>query len=219
MEKYQMNKEVEINIKGIVLTGEIIIPENAERVVLFSHGSGSSRHSPRNKQVAKKLQENGIGTFLFDLLTPEEDLNTSNRFDIELITYRLTAVTEWFRENINDLYPIGYFGASTGAASALWAAATQGEQIKAVVSRGGRPDLAMPVLPDVKAATLLIVGSIDYYVIGYNEQAYEMLTCTKEMKIVQGASHLFEEPGKLDEVAEMAVEWFSKYLHVKEVLL
>ena len=214
-----MNKEVKINIKDIVLSGEVIIPENAHSVVLFSHGSGSSRQSPRNKYVAKKLQETGIGTFLFDLLTPEEDVNYSNRFDIELITNRLTTVTEWFTKNITDLYPLGYFGASTGAASALWAASTLGEQIKAVVSRGGRPDLALPVLSDVKAATLLIIGSIDYYVIGYNEQAYEMLNCKKEIKIVEGASHLFEEPGKLEEVAELAADWFSKHLHIKEVML
>lgn len=213
-----MNKEVEIKVNEIVLTGELIIPENTQGVILFSHGSGSSRFSPRNKFVAEKLREKGLGTFLFDLLTPEEDSVYSNRFDIELITKRLALVTDWFRNNISAEYPIGYFGASTGAASALWAASTQGDLIKAVVSRGGRPDLAIPVLPEVKAATLLIVGSIDYYVIGLNEQAYQMLKIEKEMTIVEGASHLFEEPGKLEEVAELAGNWFSKYLQKKEIL-
>jgi len=214
-----MNKELEIRLENVVLNGEINIPENASGVVLFCHGSGSNRHSPRNKYVAKKLYKKGFGTFLFDLLTPEENKNFSNRFDVELLTSRLKSVTDWFVENISDSYPIGYFGASTGAAAALWAAADLGNRITAVVSRGGRPDLALPVLLDITACTLLIVGSFDYYVLSYNEQAYEMLNCKKELKIVEDASHLFEEPGKLEVVAEITAEWFTKHLHTREVFV
>jgi len=214
-----MNKEVEISLKDVVLHGDISIPDNATGIVLFCHGSGSNRHSPRNKYVAKKLHKRGFGTFLFDLLTPEENKSFNTRFDVELLTKRLTLVTDWFVENVSNSYPIGYFGASTGAAAALWAAANLGNRITAVVSRGGRPDLALPVLLDITACTLLIVGSFDYYVLSYNEQAYEMLNCKKDLKIVEDASHLFEEPGKLEEVAELTVNWFTKHLHTREIFV
>lgn len=212
MESQLISKEVEVKIDNVTLNGEVVIPETAQGVVLFSHGSGSSRFSPRNKYVAQCLQKADLGTFLFDLLTPEEDSVYENRFNIELITQRLTSITTWFLNNISNTFPIGYFGASTGAASALWSAATLGETVKAVVSRGGRPDLAIPVLPDVKAATLLIVGSLDYYVIDLNEKAYSMLMKDRGMIIIEGATHLFEEPGTLDEVANHAADWFNKYL-------
>jgi len=212
MESQLISKEVEVKIDNVTLSGEVVIPETAQGVVLFSHGSGSSRFSPRNKYVAQCLQKADLGTFLFDLLTPEEDSVYENRFNIELITQRLTSVTTWFLNNISNTFSIGYFGASTGAASALWSAATLGETVKAVVSRGGRPDLAIPVLPDVKAATLLIVGSLDYYVIDLNEKAYSMLMKDREMIIIEGATHLFEEPGTLDEVANHATNWFNKHL-------
>jgi putative phosphoribosyl transferase len=204
----------EITIPGgyFNLPGELEIPENCSSLVLFSHGSGSSRLSPRNQLVAKSLRESGIGTFLFDLLAPEED-SVQARFDIDILTERLIFVTDWIikREYGRNL-SFGYFGASTGAASALNAAAKSGQKIKAVVSRGGRPDLAMQLLPQVKAATLLIVGSLDTEVLELNRQAYEKLNDPKELIIVPGATHLFEERGKLEEVAKHASGWFSKYL-------
>jgi len=203
---------LEIPVDNKKLTGDLVLPKNCNGIILFSHGSGSSRLSPRNRYVASSLQENGIGTFMFDLLTPEED-NFSARFDIDLLTSRLTAVTEWIiKQEYCTGLGVGIFGASTGAASALNSAAILGDKVKAVVSRGGRPDLALPTLPDVKAATLLMVGSLDYYVIQLNEQAYGMLKSPKQLIIISDAGHLFEEEGKLEEVADHAGRWFLKYL-------
>lgn len=191
----------------------MILPEEARGLVIFSHGSGSSRHSPRNRQVAGKLQREGLATLLFDLLTEEEDQNQENRFDIERLTERLVSVTRWMgRQNeVRDL-PIGYFGASTGAASALMAAAELGHYVRAVVSRGGRPDLALVQLPRVEAATLLLVGGDDYYVIKQNETALTQLCEPKHLELVPGAGHLFEEPGTLEAVAHKAADWYSRYL-------
>jgi pimeloyl-ACP methyl ester carboxylesterase len=214
MINYLFNKEVIIPIESLQLNGALIIPDSATGLVVFSHGSGSSRHSPRNKFVARKLQEEGFATLLFDLLTYEEDLNYSNRFDIELLIQRLILVTNWLKEEerTKDL-KIGYFGASTGAASALGAASMLGEIIKTVVSRGGRPDLAMPYLPEVKSSTLFIVGSQDIPVIKLNEEAFDHLGCkNKRMVIIEGATHLFEEARKLEEVSQYAGKWFQEYL-------
>jgi len=199
--------------EGIQLPGKLVIPDNAKSLIIFSHGSGSSSLSPRNNYVAKKLNDDGFATLMFDLLTPEEDKNYSNRFDIELLIQRLLLVTDWIKES-EDLkdYDLGYFGASTGAASALGAASMVGNLVKAVVSRGGRPDLAAPYLPEVMAPTLFIIGGLDYYVIELNETAFSLLKCPREIVIVDDASHLFEEPGKLEEAAAHASRWFKKYL-------
>jgi pimeloyl-ACP methyl ester carboxylesterase len=207
-----VNKSVHVPVGNIELPGEINLPEHAPAFVIFSHGSGSSRFSPRNQFIAGALREKGIGTFLFDLLTKEED-QLPARFNIELLTSRLLGVTAWALEQAfsKDL-TVGYFGASTGAAAALTAAAQIGERVQAVVSRGGRPDLALPYLPEVKAATLLIVGDRDEQVLEWNEGAYMRLHDPKELVIIPGAGHLFEEPGKLAEVAEHASEWFSRHL-------
>lgn len=189
-----------------------MIPKGAEAIVIFSHGSGSSRKSPRNQMVAQRLQQHNIGTLLFDLLTEDEDTNYFNRFDIDLLTLRLVKATQWL-EALPEAHGcnLGYFGASTGAASALKAAAAL-PQVRAVVSRGGRPDMAINVLHQVKAAVLLLVGSLDYDVIALNDKAYGHLTCEKKLKIISGASHLFAEPGTLDRVAEEAIGWFEKYM-------
>jgi putative phosphoribosyl transferase len=205
--------EINILVEGINLRGNLTIPPNAKSFVVFSHGSGSSRFSTRNRLVAETLNKNNIATLLTDLLTLQEDNIYANRFNIDLITERLVSVINYCTQ-LPDLknLPLGCFGASTGAASALRAAARLTNIIKAVVSRGGRPDMAGSALVDVKAPTLLIVGSLDTDVIILNEQAYSRLTCEKEIKIVKGATHLFEEPGKLDEVAELAVDWFNKHL-------
>ncbi len=207
------NNEIIIPIGNIHLQGILVIPRHARALVIFSHGSGSSRFSPRNTFVANELNKKGMATLLIDLLTPEEDNIYENRFDIDLLTSRLVAVTEFIRmkHELSKL-PIGYFGASTGAASALNAAERLGEQINAIVSRGGRPDLADVDLPLVKAPTLLIVGGLDVAVIEMNERAYKDLYCEKKIAIVDGATHLFEEPGKLEEVAQLATEWFEKFL-------
>lgn len=205
-------EEISVQGESFVLPGELEIPQSATSLVLFSHGSGSSRFSPRNQLVAKSLRAYGVGTFLFDLLGAGED-NVHSRFNISLLSERLLYVTNWISEQpYAQGLAIGYFGASTGAASALNAAAELGPKIKAVVSRGGRPDLAMPALHRVKAATLLIVGGLDPEVLDLNRQALERLTSIKELKVVQGAGHLFEESGKLEQVADMASKWFIKYL-------
>jgi dienelactone hydrolase len=208
-----MEKLIQIPVDSIELEGSLVIPDEAKAMVLFSHGSGSSRLSPRNNFVAEVLQKAGIATLLFDLLTEEEDEVYETRFNIPLLTKRLEAVTKWLvkQDDVKGLN-IGYFGASTGAASALEAAATLGDKIHAVVSRGGRPDLAMDLLPKVKAPTLLIVGGNDGPVIEMNESALAKLECEKKLEIVPGATHLFEEPGALEEVAKLASEWFKKYL-------
>lgn len=206
-------KEVAIVLSQVTLIGELTIPQNAIGIVVFSHGSGSSRLSPRNLYVSELIQNNKIGTLLFDLLTEEEDENYENRFDIDLLTQRLIETTRWLQsESSTKDYPLAYFGASTGAASALRSAAHFKEQIKAVVSRGGRPDLALNELHGVTAPTLLIVGQLDADVIEMNKEAYVALKTTKEIKIIPGATHLFEEPGKLHEVAELAISWYKKYL-------
>ncbi|MGD8426777.1 MAG: dienelactone hydrolase family protein [Balneolaceae bacterium] len=207
-------REIDIPVRETVLKGTLHIPEKTKGLVFFSHGSGSSRLSPRNRFVAEKLQQKGFATLLFDLLTAEEDIDYQRRFDIELLTLRLSLVTQWFRnQEVYENWNIGYFGASTGAASALKASNLLGpEIIKAVVSRGGRPDLANDALPTVKSPTLLLVGGLDTEVIELNQMAYNKLTCVKKLMIIPGASHLFEEAGKLEEVTEHAENWFLKYL-------
>ena len=217
MVSHQINEEILIPAGAVSVTGNLIIPENAKAIIVFSHGSGSSRLSSRNKFVAEVLQKNGFGTLLFDLLTLQEDLDRNKRFDIALLTERLTQVTEWLlREERTKGLDIGYFGASTGAAATLEAAAQLGDQVKAIVSRGGRPDLAAHKLPVVTAPTLLIVGSLDYEVIQLNELAFNLLKAEKEITIVKDATHLFEEPGKLEEVSEIALAWFQKHLQSRK---
>ena len=199
------------------LEGALGVPEGATGVVLFAHGSGSGRRSPRNRYVARVLREAGLATLLIDLLTPEEeavDIRTGLlRFDIGLLTERLAGATDWLVHNPDTQNSrIGYFGASTGAGAALVAAAKRPREVGAVVSRGGRPDLAEDALPLVKAPTLLIVGGKDVPVIGMNKEALERLRVKKELKIVPGATHLFEEPGALEEVARLAADWFAHHL-------
>jgi dienelactone hydrolase len=205
-------KEIQINLKDVELGANLAEPADAKGLVIFAHGSGSSRLSPRNNFVADVLNKHGISTLLTDLLTDLEDEKYDNRFDIALLSNRLIQVTEWAAQQpgLNRL-PVGYFGASTGAASALQAAAMLDKNVKAVVSRGGRPDLAV-ALKQVKAPTLLIVGSRDTQVMGLNNQAYEQLSSEKNLEVVDGASHLFEEPGALHNVADLAANWFDKYL-------
>lgn len=204
---------VHVPAGSVKLEGVIALPRGTDSVVIFAHGSGSSRHSRRNIFVADALNNEGIGTFLFDLLTREEDVVYENRFDIGLLTERLKAVTKWVngRPQTMNLH-VGYFGASTGAAAALNAAADLGKIIRAVVSRGGRPDLAEDNLANVSSPTLLIVGGRDDIVIKLNERAFRLIKAEKDLKIVPGATHLFEEPGTLEEVARLAAEWFKKYL-------
>jgi pimeloyl-ACP methyl ester carboxylesterase len=204
--------DIDIPAGEVSLLGDMAIPDEASGVVIFAHGSGSSRKSPRNRQVAETLNDAGLATLLFDLLTPDEELDRSNVFDIRLLTNRLQAATVWVHEGTGDLLPVGYFGASTGAAAALWAAAKLGREISAVVSRGGRPDLAGPRLGQVTAATLLIVGENDREVLELNREAQRALNSPNELAVVPGATHLFEEPGSLEEVARLATEWFVKYL-------
>lgn len=209
--------QVFIPLIGITLIGDLCVPASAKGLVLFAHGSGSSRLSPRNQYIAQVLQEAGIATLLFDLLTRTEeavDRQTRHlRFDIPLLAERLKAVTTWVSSQ-PELSPlrVGYFGASTGGGAALIAAAELGEKIGAVVSRGGRPDLAGAALPKVVAPTLLIVGGLDSVIIQLNEEAFSQLRCVKELKIVPGATHLFEETGKLEEVARLAADWFQRHL-------
>lgn len=209
--------EIDIPLSSVILKGDLVIPENPIGIVIFSHGSGSSRFSSRNRMVAELIQKHNIATFLFDLLTEKEDQIYENRFNIDLLTSRLIESTEWLMEDKNTKgLPMGFFGASTGAASALRAAAYFGESAKAVVSRGGRPDMAITELPMVTAPTLLIVGGLDVPVIGMNKMAFDELQSVKEMKIIPGATHLFEEPGKLLEVADLAIAWYKRYLTKKD---
>lgn len=206
--------ELDIRInRETVLKGNLNVPYDPLAFVVFSHGSGSSRFSTRNRYVAEFLNAGGIATLLTDLLTEDEDRVYQNRFNIELLTARLVSVTD-YASQLSDLrsLPAGYFGASTGAASALRAAAIVPGKIQAVVSRGGRPDLAADLLPKVEAPTLLIVGGLDTQVIVINQNAYLRLTCEKDLRIVKGASHLFEEQGTLEAVANLAGGWFNKYL-------
>ena len=203
-----------IPVGTVHIEGALELPANAKSVVLFAHGSGSSRHSKRNNYVARVLQQSGIATLLMDLLTPEEDANYPTRFDIPLLTHRLLAATQWLKADPRTgKLPMGYFGASTGAAAALQAAAASGEEIGAVVSRGGRPDMAgISALEKVKSPTLLIVGGWDEEVITLNQEAYGHMLCHKELTIIPGATHLFTEPGTLEEVARQAAAWFGQYL-------
>lgn len=205
-----------IQLKQVCLKGNLTVPSNAKGLVLFSHGSGSSRLSPRNNYVARILQEAGLATLLFDLLTEQEDRVYAARFDIPRLTQRLIEVTRWIKESgMCQGLDIAYFGASTGAASALGAAAYFGPDIMAVVSRGGRPDLAMDVLEKVVSPTLLIVGGDDQGVIGLNEAAYDRLSGVKKLEIIPGASHLFTEAGKLDTVARLSASWFVNHFTSK----
>ena len=201
----------------VTLVGDLEIPENACGLVLFAHGSGSSRHSPRNQAVAARLREEGVGTLLFDLLTPQEEVEEACRghlrFDIELLGRRLAIATKNVAtKRLSRNLPLGYFGASTGGAAALRAAATLGPEIGAVVSRGGRPDLAGEALEQVQSPTLLIVGERDEHVLGLNREAFGKLRCAKLLAVVRGATHLFSEPGALEEVARLAANWFRKHL-------
>ncbi len=202
--------------ENVQLQGLLFIPKLAKGIVLFAHGSGSSRFSKRNQYVAKMLQDANIATFLFDLFTPEEEefdaINASLRFNIPFLASRLLAATDWIEKNSSEKFSIGYFGASTGGGAGI-AAAAMNKKIKAVVSRGGRPDLAGNALSEVQAPTLLIVGGDDTIVIDLNQNAYEKMHCVKKLEIVPGATHLFEEPGTLDEVAKLARDWFIKYLN------
>ncbi len=204
---------VQIPIDSIKLEGSLALPREAQGLVVFAHGSGSSRFSPRNNFVARVLREAGIGTLLMDLLTEDEDAVYQTRFNIDLLTERLLLATKWLQKQprTKDLVN-GYFGASTGAAAALKAAVAEGSKIGAVVSRGGRPDLAEEALAYVQSPTLFIVGGNDHVVIELNREAYAKLKGKKQLVIVPGATHLFEEPGALEEVARLAKEWFKQYL-------
>jgi len=212
--------EQSIKLSPCGLSGDLAIPERAAGMVLFAHGSGSSRHSRRNRYVASVLQQGGFATLLLDLLTAAEevvDFNTAHfRFDIGLLGERLLEATDWLsREPATCRLSIGYFGASTGAAAALVAAAERPSLIGAVVSRGGRPDLAGSALSRVQAPTLLIVGGNDRQVIGLNQQALARLRCEKQFSIVPGATHLFEEPGTLEQVSKLASDWFAQHLNLE----
>ncbi|TFC89969.1 phosphoribosyltransferase [Cryobacterium sp. TMT4-31] len=208
-----VDDEVEIPVDTVPLNGHLHLPASPTGVVLFAHGSGSSRHSPRNQYVADVLFEAGLGILLFDLLTPEEELDRGNVFDIELLGRRLVAVTGWLTDRSDTAgCRIGYFGASTGAAAALWAAGDAETHIAAVVSRGGRPDLAETRLPLVTAPTLLIVGGADITVLEGNREAQKHLRCENRLAVIPGATHLFEEPGALGAAAELAADWFAGHL-------
>lgn len=213
MRRSYAEKSIQISTDSVLLEGTLALPEHVKGLVVFAHGSGSSRFSPRNTFVARSLQLANIGTLLIDLLTREEDVLYASRFDIDLLTNRLLLATRWLQEQseMKDLVT-GYFGASTGAAAALKAAAALGFSIGAVVSRGGRPDLAEKVLGEVRSPTFLIVGGNDEVVLQLNHAAFAKLTCKKELTVVPGATHLFEEPGALEEVAQLATAWFQRYL-------
>ncbi|WP_307845307.1 hypothetical protein [Planomonospora sp. ID67723] len=206
-------QEVLMRAGEVELAGTLTVPDGATGIVVFVHGSGSSRHSPRNRYVAGVLNDAGLGTLLFDLLTPAEEGDRANVFDISLLAERLRRVTGRLREQVPGLR-VGYFGASTGAAAALWAAAGEagGGGITAVVSRGGRPDLAGPRLAEVSAPTLLIVGGRDEQVLAMNEEARARLRCENRLEVVPGATHLFEEPGTLEKAAALARDWFLRHL-------
>jgi dienelactone hydrolase len=212
-----IDRLVELPLDKVKLAGNLVVSQGAAGIVVFAHGSGSSRFSPRNQRVAKILRETGLATLLLDLLTPEEeaiDQRTAQlRFDIHLLAVRIVAVTRWLKENPETgKLKVGYFGSSTGGGAALVAAAEIPEHVHAVVSRGGRPDLADQALPQVKAPTLLIVGGDDEAVIGMNQRAMQRMQSDTKLEIIPGASHLFEEPGALDRVAELARQWFTCYL-------
>lgn len=209
---FAVDKEVKVLAGGHSLPGHLKIPASARGIVVFAHGSGSSRNSPRNLAVAQVLNENGLATLLFDLLTKEEETDRNNVFNIELLAERLLNATTWLRTQPLMVHtPIGYFGASTGAAAALWAAADPTANVSAVVSRGGRADMAAERLVMVKTPTLLIVGGDDDVVIDLNRAAQAQLQCENQLVIIPGATHLFEEPGALEQVADLACRWFLKY--------
>jgi dienelactone hydrolase len=209
---------VSIVVDGTTVEGDLAVPHDARALVVFAHGSGSSRKSPRNQQVAEHLRRAGLGTLLFDLLTAQEEREEQAtrhlRFDIGLLASRLTSATEWVasQPRVAGRLPLGFFGASTGAAAALVAAADLGDRVGAVVSRGGRPDLAGDALPHVAAPTLLIVGGRDEAVLRLNQQAATLLRCPHRIEVVPGATHLFEEPGALEQVASLAAGWFHQHL-------
>jgi pimeloyl-ACP methyl ester carboxylesterase len=208
---------VHIGVDGATLDGNLLVPKNAKGIVVFAHGSGSSRFSSRNRYVAERLRASALGTLLLDLLTPaEEDVDVhtrQHRFDIDLLSERLIGTAGWLCEQLDCGHlPVGLFGASTGAAAALVAAAEMPEHVRAVVSRGGRPDLAGAALTRVVAPTLLIVGGNDIPVIELNQSAHQQMTCERRIEIIPGATHLFEEPGALDRVADLAGEWFRRHL-------
>lgn len=207
------DREVTLLVDHAVLPGLLAVPPDALGVVAFAHGSGSSRFSPRNRLVAAFLNAGRVGTLLFDLLTPGEAAERGNVFDVELLAARLAGATRWLQSQPETRHlPVGYFGASTGTAAALWAAADLGDEVSAVVSRGGRPDLAEGRLASVRAPTLLMVGGADDVVLELNRRALESMTCAAELRVVAGAGHLFEEPGTLEEVAQLARDWFLRYL-------
>ena len=206
-------REVRFPADSVELEGTLALPPEASAIVLFAHGAGSSRFSPRNRLVAGVLREAGLGTLLFDLLTALEEVDRAAVFDIPLLAQRLIAATRWVQGNPGTAgLRIGYFGASTGAAAALIAAAELGDEVGAVVSRGGRPDLAADRLGDVRAPTLLIVGGEDEPVVSLNREAFERLGGEKEIVVIPGATHLFEEPGALEQVAALARDWFARHL-------
>ena len=216
MHAQQKETVVNIEVSGGTVSGDLVIPTESRGIVLFAHGSGSSRHSPRNRHVAETLQRSEIATLLFDLLTADEERTDERtgelRFDIELLASRTIAALRWLHENDDTRHlPVGIFGASTGAAAALMAAAEHPTRVYAVASRGGRPDLARPQLARVRAPVLLIVGGRDTEVLQLNREALALLPFEKELRIVEGATHLFEEPGALDEVARMAADWFRDH--------
>ncbi|KQX46172.1 MULTISPECIES: phosphoribosyltransferase family protein [unclassified Streptomyces] len=202
--------DVRVPLAGVTLPGRLAVPEGATGIVLFAHGSGSGRHSPRNRAVAAALNRAGLGTLLFDLLTETEAVDRAHVFDTPLLAGRLAGATEWLAgEPASEGLPLGYFGASTGAAAALWAAGDPASPVAAVVSRGGRPDLAAEHLGRVRAPTLLVVGGRDLPVLDLNRRARSLLRCESRLEVVEGATHLFEEPGALEEVAELATSWFT----------
>ena len=213
MAKKDCQQLIQVPVNSVKLEGSLVVPEGSKGLVIFVHGSGSSRYSIRNNYVAKVLRDSGLATFLFDLLTEEEDQIYETRFDIEFLTKRIKTVTKWLMEQevVKNL-KLGYFGSSTGAAAAIIAATDSSLKIESVVSRGGWPDLAMDHLSKVKSPTLFIVGSNDLEVLELNQRALEKLTSIKKLEIIHNATHLFEEPGALEEVARLAVKWFGKYL-------
>ena len=204
--------DVGISCSGLILNGNVVTPADAKGLVIFAHGSGSSRLSPRNRIVAGQMHRMGFATLLFDLLTPEEARAAALRFNIPLLTRRLAAATRWAQQQSElKKMKIGYFGASTGAAAAI-AAASAIPEIKAIVSRGGRADLAVDAASRIKSPTLLIVGDLDYPVVEWNQEVYSRLSCTKSLSLIRGASHLFQEPGTLEQVAQEAATWFETHL-------
>lgn len=215
--KTSSKEEIQLLLGNTMLPGTLVIPEMAKGIIVFAHGSGSSRHSSRNKYIASLLEDAGFATLLFDLLTEPEEEDYAKRFDIDLLTERLIETTDWLKsEEQTGGLTVGYFGASTGAAATLQAAAELGDIIGAVVSRGGRPDLAGLRLSSVVSPTMLIVGSLDREVVALNEQAFAELRVAREIRIVEGANHLFEEQGALEEVANLTISWFNRYIITKD---